>query len=752
MFAHSLTDSDRSRWEPLADHLAIVGELAGSNADGFSMGALGRTAGLLHDIGKCSREFQDYIAGDGPSPDHSTAGAVVAENLYGKVLGRMLAFGIAGHHAGLADGVDSLTSRLAAADRLPNYTSWQTYTGELSPLAALAAAGSELKRSPEAGFSWAFLTRILFSALVDADFIATETFYARAAGEQKTRGGFLDLVTLRDRLRVTMATKRATAAVTLVNALRAEVLDHTIVRAGLAPGLFTLTVPTGGGKTLASLSFALEHAVANELRRVIYVIPYTSIIEQTAGVFRAALGTDDDILEHHASFEWDRPGTDAEGRDARDKLRRSAENWDAPVIVTTAVQFFESLFAARPSLCRKLHNLAGAVIVLDEAQSLPLALLRPCLAAIDELARNYGASIVLCTATQPALRKIDGALPAAWALRLDEARELAPDPRGLYDRLRRVGVEYLPEPIDDATIAARFAGTPQMLTVVNSRAHASALFETIRGQPGARHLTTLMCAAHRQIELAAIRADLAAGAPVRVVATSLIEAGVDVDFPEVWRAMTGLDSIAQAAGRCNREGRLDRGRVVVFDPADNPPPRGFAAATAATRAVMRRHADLLGLDAVKDYFSELYFTHGPARLDAARLDGEVYPIMSAVSETANKMNFPFASIARAFRLIDEKMVPVLIPYDDTARGLLSDLEAILDRPPARVLRGLQRYTVPVPDEVRRALIEAGNARAIGPAAKEGSPFVALVNEALYDKRMGLRIGDPGFRSAEHNIL
>lgn len=722
---------------------------ASSNSATFGLAPFGAAVGQLHDIGKCSQEFQKYIKGLGSSPDHSTAGAIVAAEIYGPKLGRLLAFTIAGHHAGLADGADSLARRLANPGRLPDYRDWRAHVGVLPAMADLVSAAAHLKPSPEPGFAFAFLTRMLFSALVDADFIATERFYAQIAGEIRVRGEHRSIIDLRDRLRVAMAVERAD---TPVNRLRAEVLNHAIAGAELAPGLFTLTVPTGGGKTLASLSFALEHAVRQGLRRVVYVIPYTSIIEQTAAVFRAALGTDDDILEHHANFEWDRAGTDAEGLDGGDKLRRSAENWDAPIIVTTAVQFFESLFAARTSRCRKLHNLAGAVIVLDEAQTLPVPLLRPCLAAIDELARNYGASVVLCTATQPALRRIDDALPKAWALSVDDARELAPDPRGLYDRLRRVTVERLAAPVADGAVAARFAEAPQMLCIVNSRAHAHDLFEAIRDQSGARHLTTTMCAAHRQAVLAAIRADLAVERPTRVVATSLIEAGVDVDFPEVWRAMAGLDSIAQAAGRCNREGKLTHGRVVVFDPADRPAPRAFAAMTAATREVMRHHDDLLGLDAVTDYFRILYFHHGTGHLDAARLDGEVYPIMRNIADTANRFDFPFASIARAFRLIDEAMVPVLVPYDATARGLLRDLAAATERPAARVLRGLQRYTVPVPDKVRRMLISAGNAATIGPAARDGSPFVELVNTALYDEMVGLKLDDPGFRSPEQNIF
>ena len=354
-------------------------------------------------------------------------------------------------------------------------------------------------------------------------------------------------------------------------------------------GLFTLTVPTGGGKTLASLSFALEHAVRHGLRRVVYVIPFTSIIEQTAEVFRQALNTSDDVLEHHASFDWERAAEarrdDGEGPDGLAKLRRAAENWDVPIVVTTAVQFFESLFAARTSRCRKLHNLAGSVIVLDEAQTLPIPLLRPCMAALQELTANYNASVVLCTATQPALRQQDG---FKNGFPIDDTRELAPEPKDLYARLKRVKVEHLTEPVTDETIAARFAEQPQMLCIVNSRAHARALFEAIRELPGAAHLTTLMCPRHRRIELAKLRERLKTKEPVRLVSTSLIEAGVDIDFPEVWRAAAGLDSIAQAAGRCNREGRAALGRTVVFEPAEAKPPKELKAFWQAARPVLRR--------------------------------------------------------------------------------------------------------------------------------------------------------------------
>jgi CRISPR-associated endonuclease/helicase Cas3 len=552
-FAHSLGGgSDKADWELLGDHLHSVSRRAGAFGSTFGLGPWAAAAGLLHDIGKTSTAFQAYIRGDGNSPDHSTAGAVEAKVRYPQV-GPLLAFIIAGHHAGLADGAE-LTARLRK--QLAPYEGWEQLTGPLPVLNA-----PTFDKGPYPGFCLSFLTRIVFSCLVDADFLETEAFYMRAEDRSVDRGIFSDVVTLRDRLRVTMAGIFRQAADTPLNGIRANVLAHAIGRHACARGIFTMTVPTGGGKTLASLSFALEHAAHHCMRRVIYVAPYTSIIEQTAEVFREALGAADDVLEHHGNFDWE-PRQDKESENDPDglkKLRLASENWDAPVIITTAVQFFESLYANRTSRCRKLHNIAGSVIVLDEVQTLPLKLLRPCMAALEELARNYGASIVLCTATQPALRIMDGALPpdktgVAQGFDIGPERELAPDPVGLYTALKRVTVEVLPAPIDDAGIAARLAAVEQMLCIVNTRGHAKDLFDLIREQPGARHLTTLMCPAHRRAVLAQIKTDLKESRPVRLVATSLVEAGVDFSFPEVWRAQTGLDSIAQAAGRCNREG------------------------------------------------------------------------------------------------------------------------------------------------------------------------------------------------------
>jgi CRISPR-associated endonuclease/helicase Cas3 len=754
-FAHSLPGvPDETKWEPLDEHLRAVGARAGTFAAAFGLTKWGEAAGVLHDIGKNSDAFQAYIRGRSASPDHSTAGAIEARKSYGPQAGRILAFTIAGHHAGLSDGKD-LTLRLEK--QVEPYNHWEHYAGSPPTIADLAQSKMPAKHLDYPGFHSAFLTRMIFSCLVDADFLETERFYADAKGEIVARGNYSSMIKLRDQLHAYMTKKSLGADVTPLNRLRSEILAHAISRATFASGMFTMTVPTGGGKTLASLSFALEHAVLKAKDRVIYVAPYTSIIEQTAQVFRDALSTDEDILEHHGNFDWD-AAEDGKGeidRDGLKKLRHSTENWDAPVIVTTAVQFFESLFAARTSSCRKLHNIANSVIVLDEAQTLPLHLLRPCMAALDELARNYGASVVLCTATQPALRVIDNALPPnklkkKQGFDIGPERELAPTIERLYHMLKRVNVEVLKEPVDDSVIAARFAEREQMLSIVNTRGHAKALFDVTKDLPGVWHLTTLMCPAHRRQVLAKVRQDLKDGHPVRLVATSLIEAGVDIDFPEVWRAETGLDSIAQAAGRCNREGKTTAGRVVVFTPAAHKLPRAFTAYRDSARLPLQM-PDPLGLEAIEAYFQALYFNRGYEALDTVKIDDRA-GIIPALERTAPAFDFPFSSIAAGFRMIDETMRPVIVPWAEQRNEVDRLLAALRgsEVPPARIVRKLQQYTVPIPEAAWKRLLGTGAIQPVNSAF--GDRFMVLSSNGLYDDKTGLRLDDPTARTAEENVF
>ncbi len=747
-YAHSLRGRPVGEWEKLPDHLDAVAKRAAAFAEAFGWAETAQAAGLLHDIGKCSEEFFDYIkrssAGEEGlhGPDHSTAGARVGETTYPFPYGRFLSHIIAGHHAGLSDW-DKLERRLGADYRIPHYDGWQQ---TIPGLPASIVPTARFKERAEIGFTRAFLIRMLFSCLVDADFLETERFYAEAKDERIERGGHLNLAILRDRLRAYMARMAAEAAKKnpgKLNALRAEMLRDAVAKADAEPGLFTLTVPTGGGKTLASLSFALEHAVRHGLSRVIYVIPYTSIIEQTADVFRTALDTKDDILEHHASFDWERANdareTDDEGADGLKKLRLAAENWDVPIVVTTAVQFYESLFANRTSRCRKLHNLVKSVIVIDEAQMMPLKLLLPSMATVQELVTNYGASVVLCTATQPALRVVDG-FEGGFAI--DDTRELAPDPKRLYADLKRFDIEWKAAPVSDNEIAARFAERLQMLTVVNTRARAKALFAAIKDMQGAYHLSTLMCPLHRRKVLAEIKQRLKEQKPVRLVSTSLIECGVDIDFPEVWRAATGLDSILQAGGRCNREGGPVPGRVVVF--ATEKIPKDIDVFWQAARPVLRRFTDNPNdVEPIRSYFNEVYWQRGRDALDAAKVGGRA-GILPAIAERARELTFPFASIAQAFEMIEDYKEPVIVPWhsDENDREAEQLLAAIASkpRPSSSDFRRLQQYTVSIPPGVRGQWLALGVLTQVHPAL--GDAVLKFADLGRYDPRTGLDLDNP----------
>ena len=758
VYAHTLPGRPQDEWESLPAHADAVARLAARFAAPFGWAAMATATGLLHDAGKASVEVQTYLRGERPrGVDHSTWGARLAEALYGAQVGRILAHCIAGHHAGLSDA-EELRRRLDPAQtQLPDASRWSQH---ITPPARDALRPTRTPRLPSSShhssFGQAFLIRMLFSCLVDADFLATERFMS---GDSVRRGVDVELGELRARLHGHLNAIRGGAAPSRLNALRAEVLAHAIGKADEPRGFFTLTVPTGGGKTLTSLAFALEHACLKRMRRIVYVVPFTAIIEQTAAIFRDALG-EESVLEHHSSFDWEEAEKrrHLDGGDERDglgPLRRAAENWDAPIVVTTAVQFFESLFARRTSRCRKLHNLVGSVIVLDEAQTLPTNLLLPCLAALEELATNYGATIVLCTATQPAVRRQDAALmdKASGINRgvdIEADRELAPRPHELYDELRRVQVEIRDGTTSDEVVAARFAAQPRMLCIVGSRAHARELFERIKTLDGAFHLTTCMCPAHRRTVLADLKARLKTKAPVRLVATSLIEAGVDISFPEVWRARAGIDQIAQAAGRCNREGELlpALGRVVVFEPADHTAPRALTVSRQAAAGVLRDHAgDPLGLDAVSAYFRQLYFQKGLEALDSVEVEG-LPGILAALRRNATGLGFPFRGIAEAFRMIDEAMVPVVVPWNNDAIAVLERLEK--DKDVARGdLRRIQQYTVGIPRKARDGWLKDGEIRPVRAAFDDA--LLRFRSDSLYQPRTGIDLGQPSYREAESNV-
>jgi len=725
-FAHSREgDGDRSRWHLLEEHLHKTAELARRFASAWHAGDWGYLAGLWHDIGKYSSEFQQRIGAAGGEDahienaarvDHSTAGAKHANGaIKNKGFGKAIAYVIAGHHGGLPDGISAescLRSRLEK--QIPSY--------DKCPQEILAPKPLELPLAiapDRGGVQSSMFIRMLYSCLVDADFLDTEAFKNSQRGQQ--RQGYRTLNELEAVFFERFGEMRKTTPDSPVNRERKLILDQCLKASQKDMGLFSLTVPTGGGKTLSSMAFALRHAAKHGLKRVIYVIPFTSIIEQNAAVFRSMLG-EDAVLEHHSNFE-------SENEDHRSRL--AAENWDAPIIVTTNVQFFESLFANRSSRCRKLHNIAESVVILDEIQTLPPPFLLPCLETLKELAATYRTSIVLCSATQPAIQK-----RTDFAMGLEGVTEIIDDPHELARSLKRTDITVLPQ-TPDTELAEQMRKYEWALCVVNTRRHARNLYTAMEGADGLYHLSALMCPVHRRQVLDVIRRRLSDVQACRVISTQLIEAGVDIDFPVVFRSVAGIDSVAQAAGRCNREGKLERGKVFVFVPESGIPAGHFRQTAQAAESVIRRHAnDILSLAAIEDYFRLYYWTKGDG------LDEE--GILAMLHAGCQKGDFPFKTVAEKFRFIKDEMKPVVIPFDDAARTLIRTLDYC--EKPAALARMLQKYTVSVyPNEWGRLL-------SFGSIDMKAGMFPVLIDEALYKKDLGLCADDPLQRDAEDLLV
>ena len=742
----------------LADHLQAVARMAADFSDPFESVAPTQRwaylAGLWHDLGKYRPGFQRYlelteddnahIEGrvSGREKTHSIAGALWAlqtleksHGAAGKRAGQVMAYLIASHHAGLYDWHQGLKERLASVD---SQTEFQEALAQRPPTDILDSAGfaPTLAQVPGGAPGFALWVRLLFSCLVDADFLDTEAHFDRAKPGQ--RQGFPDMPALLaafDAFMAAMAAKVASATATPVNTLRADILRQCRDKAVLPPGFFSLTVPTGGGKTLSSLAFALRHAVAHGKRRIVYAIPYTSIIEQTADEFRRALAAlgQDVLIEHHSQAESD-------DKDETARSRLVCENWDAPLIVTTNVQLFESMFAAKTSRVRKLHRLMHSVIVLDEAQQLPPEFLQPIIDALKLLVQHYGVTVVFCTATQPALAKTEYFDASKGLDGISQVQEIIDDPDALYAKLDRVQLE-LPHDLNTPTpwldIAQRIAQEDCVLSIVNTRKAAAQLHALL--PEGALHLSALMCGAHRSAVIEQIKARLKARRegldtrPLHVVATNLVEAGVDLDFPVVFRALTGLDSIAQAAGRCNREGMLiGKGRVVVFVPPDKPP-RGLPSLGAAVcRSLLHdRPANPLERSLFERYFKQLYYE---CDLDAKGI--------RKLLTMDNELAVSFRTAAERFQLIDDADTAVVVVRYEPRRADIDQLLAMLQSQGAQrcLMRQLQRLTVTIPQRVADKMLAQGSLSLL--------PVPGLYEQVnadgLYDAICGLHIKDIPF--------
>lgn len=699
LLAHGATD-EHPEGQSIEAHLKGTGELAETFAAEFGAAANGKLCGLAHDIGKYSDEFQLRLRG-GKKVDHATAGAIECF----KIKAAFEAVCVIGHHSGLpnvghkdADTTESQTffGRKLRAEQggIPDYR--KNWNGHI-------ALPQDYFRPSGRGFATAFYIRMLYSCLVDADYIDTETFMNGDAG----RGNYEPLSALCDKL--TAYISKWNNPTREIDILRQKILNSCIEKASAPRGIFSLTVPTGGGKTVASMAFALNHAAANSMKRIIYVIPYTSIIEQNAKVFRDILGQEN-VVEHHSSVSYEL-SENADELEYRSAL--ATENWDAPVIVTTAVQFFESLYANRSSKCRKLHNIANSVIIFDEAQMIPSNNLRPCVAAIAELVRAYNATAVLCTATQPAIDEM-----LLEYSKKESVVELCPDVDGMFEKFRRTSFEKEGRLTTDELVS-RLESQQQVLCIVNTRKFAQEVYEALPSE-GRFHLSTLMCPVHRKQKLDEIRERLKSGKTCRVVSTSLIEAGVDVDFPRVFREMAGLDSILQAAGRCNREGKrsAESSIVTVFE-SENKVNKLIAVNRDAAEETVRDWTQPNTTSTIERYFK--------AYRDFLRNDDKS-GVITASEKGISGCGLPFEWIAKEFKLIDQNTFAVYIPIGE-GKELVSRLRE------GERSRGLYRragmYSVSIYENHFNALINAGAAEPFGDDA------AILTDLSLYSDEKGL---------------
>ena len=702
-FAHIRQDG---KTQTVEEHLDGTAARCAEFAARFGEEPRGRLLGYAHDIGKCSEEFQRRLRG-GVKVDHATAGALECA----KAGEDLAACCIVGHHGGLPDfgnprmdlaGAPTCVGRLkkGLGGGIPKCF----WSGTLpSPGTPPALQDS---------FSLSVWTRMLYSCLVDADFLDTEAFMSDASGN---RGQYDSLPVLLDRLNA--YTRAWFPAKTELNQNRCDILNQCLDAAAQPRGIYSLTVPTGGGKTVSSLAFALKHAVEHGLDRVIYVIPYTSIIEQNAAVFRSILG-ERNVVEHHSGVRMD---DGDETNPANVFQRLASENWDAPVIVTTSVQFFEALYSNRPSQCRKLHSMANSVIIFDEAQMLPTCHLKPCIGAMANLTAYFRSTVVLCTATQPVLTD----LIQAFCPEL-QIKEICPQVADFFQKFRRV--TYRNDGTrSDEELASELRLQSQVLCIVNTRKAAQKIYELLPPE-GSYHLSTLMYPAHRKAVLETIRQRLKDGLPCRVVSTSLIEAGVDVDFPAVYRELAGLDSIAQAAGRCNREGkRAAEDSVVTYFESETPVPLLQRIHIRAAREALRGNPDPGSPDTMQRYFTALRSLIGD-QTDKSQA-------VKHLREGISGCRLPFETVAKNFHFIDQAACTVYIPLGEGVEACRPLLDGTATR---EDYRRAGQYSVSVYAQHYRALADAGDIQPLTDAS------AVLTNLSLYDPEMGLSLqADPG---------
>ena len=682
------------------EHQQGVAQKAKRFAEEFGMGDFGRLMGLLHDKGKEQVEWQKYILGETMhGPHHAYVGACIARKQYPKIA-PFIAQPIAGHHRGLYDYCDFIEKTKC---EIPKDVTIDDRTSFAFPNLV------KMKK-----YDYHHLVRMLFSCLLDADSLDTEFFMTPE--HARLRGSHVSMKELLDKLERYLHRLKTNASDTEVNRIRNFVQEQCVKESQGKRGFYSLTVPTGGGKTLSSVLWALHHAVKNHQRRIIIAIPYTSIIVQTASILKKIFG-EENVLEHHSNINPE----DIKDRELRERLQLATENWDYPIIVTTNVQLFESLFSNKRSDCRKLHNLVNSVIILDEVQTLPLGFYKPIVHTLDTLQRVFGVSVLFTTASQPILTgRITGANTFASFEALTSVREIIPAEAKLHDKLRRVELSFMEGSQTYDGIATELAKYRRVLCIVNTRRDAKELYDRLPKEGICLHLSRMMCPAHVTATIQHVKEALQAenDKPVRVVATQLIEAGVDIDFPVVFRQESGLDSILQAAGRCNREGKQRICSTFVFSLGkEHPLPLGFISQTNNARKGMGQQHDWFAPEAMTCYFQQLH-----SRIDNFDI--------KHIQELLYKPECEFEEAARHFRLIDDQTTSVIINWN----GSIDLYQQLLSEGPSySLMKKLAQYCVNIRERDFRKL------QSIGAVEEPFENIYAITNPYFYKADTGLSI-------------
>lgn len=711
--AHS--DKENGLKQTVLEHAIGTANCAEKFASSFTVPIYGKILGLYHDIGKFSKEFQNYLLYGGVkgSVDHTGAGSI---EIFKTGLNSknptffLLAMCIAGHHGGLPDMGDNpktsekgtLLYRLNNSN-FPDCAVYKEYLPSIK-----SEDVPDITKNLTAAFAQMFYVRMLYSCLVDADYLDTEAFLA---DKTVLRSGFIDITKMK--LLVDEYTSKFDPSSSALNKMRCELLkqckDAGSYNKQIHKNLYTLTIPTGGGKTLSSLSFALNRAVLTGRQRIIYVIPYTSIIEQNAGVFKGIVGKNN-VVEHHMNVVYD-------DTDGSNRKKLATENWDAPLIVTTNVQFIESIFANKPSKCRKLHNIANSIIIFDEAQMLPEDYLLPCVEVIKELTEHYNCCVVLCTATQPSLDKFFD----------NKALEIIDKPKFYYDVFKRTKIKILGK-LTKSELAAKLKKYSQVLCIVGTKRKAQQIFELLKEEKNVYHLSTNMYPAHRKRILEEVRVKLKNGEVCRVISTSLIEAGVDVDFPTVYKEMDALDSIVQAAGRCNREGKrnVEDSIVYVFELEGNSNKLRLLEKQ-VTENILQEYEDISSPEAITAYFNKLHV------LLAENLDKrKIFEFLKH-----GRQRFYFKTIASMVKIINDNTKSIFIPFDSNAKIIEQELRS--GARTKELMRKMGAYCVNIYYQADNIHLESAYEKLLHNNKIEilDENITILVDDKVYDNKIGL---------------